>query len=113
MRSHDNTRCSSLIPPEYCLIHEHVVTYVPCKHMFENFAMVETKILHLQPFINSHFYLIIFMESVAQTNYNMMRQCQDQGGLFTKFPVKKLLQLLSDSGCVRLHCRAEGLNLTI
>jgi len=80
--------------------------------MFENSAVVETKLLHLQPFINNHFHLLILMESVALTNYSMTGQCQDQGVFFPKFPVRKLPQLLSDLGCVRLHCLAEGLNLT-
>jgi hypothetical protein len=79
--------------------------------MFENSAVVETKLLHLQPFVNSHFHFLIVMESVAQTNYSMMGQCQDQGVFFPKFPLKKLPQLF-DSGCVRLHCLAEGPNLT-
>lgn len=112
MGSHGNTRCDSFIPLEYCLIHEHIDTYVPCRHMFENFAAVETKLLHLQPFINSHFHFLIFIESVAHTNYSMMGQCQDQGGFFTKFPVKSCHNCCMIQVCGRLHCHAEGLNLT-
>jgi len=70
MRSHDNTRWSSFIPLKY-LIHEHIDTYVQCGHMFENSAVVETKLLHLQPFINSYFHFLIVMELVAQTYYSM------------------------------------------
>jgi len=40
--------------------------------MFENSAVVETKLLHLQPLINSYFHFLIVMELVAQTNYSMM-----------------------------------------
>ena len=69
--------------------------------MFKNSGVVETKLLQLQPFINSHFHFLIVMESVTQTNYGMTRQCQDQGIFFPKFPVLKLPQLLSDLRCVR------------
>jgi len=57
--------------------------------MFENSAVVETKLLHLQPFINSHFHFLIVMESVTQTNYSMTGQCQDQGVFFPKVSSEK------------------------
>jgi hypothetical protein len=56
--------------------------------MLENSAVMETKLLDLQPFINSHFHIV--MELVAQTNYSMTGQCQEQGVFSPKFPVKKL-----------------------
>jgi len=87
MRSHNNTRCSWFISLKYCLIHEHIDTYVPCRHMLENSAVMETKLLHLQLFINSHFHFLIVMELVAQTNYSMMGQCQEQG-VFQSFQWK-------------------------